>query len=388
MAAAAAGLRATTPAEREYGLDWLRVFAFTILILYHSGMIFVTWDFHIKNAETSRVLEWVMLFVNRWRLPLLFFISGAAVCFSLRRRSFGQFAMERLRRLLVPVVFAMFVIIPPQIYFERLQDGVAFASYAEFYKTVFELEPYPKGSFSWHHLWFVVYILIYSLACIPLFAALKRGAGKRLIARLATFLERRPAAVYLISIPSLAVGIGLGPYWPTTHNLVADWANLLGSLITFLWGFVFASELRLLDLLTRRRREFLIGGIAMAVVFFAMRASGVARDWPRVAQIVIGNVVSGYFGMFWIFALAGYARAKVRTGGPALRYATEAVYPFYILHQTVTIALGYYVVQWAMPVALKFAIVAAGTFAGTWLLYEAARRVPPLRPLLGMRAAR
>ena len=50
---------------REHGLDALRVFAFAILILYHSGMGFVSWEYHVKNPETSRALELVMLFVNR-----------------------------------------------------------------------------------------------------------------------------------------------------------------------------------------------------------------------------------------------------------------------------------------------------------------------------------
>src|SRR4051794_7561170 len=89
--------------EREYGLDWLRVIAFAILIFYHCGMMFVSWGWHIRNEETSRTLELVMLFFNRWRLPLLFFISGAGVSFSLRRRGFGEFAGERTVRLLLPL---------------------------------------------------------------------------------------------------------------------------------------------------------------------------------------------------------------------------------------------------------------------------------------------
>ena len=90
------------PQQREYGLDWLRVFAFGLLILYHSGMAYVSWPWSVKDAERSQALEMGMLFLNRWRLPLLFLISGAGVYFSLRRRSFGQFAGERLRRLLLP----------------------------------------------------------------------------------------------------------------------------------------------------------------------------------------------------------------------------------------------------------------------------------------------
>ena len=102
----------TTTSNREYGLDWLRVAAFAVLIFYHSGMMFVPWEFHIKNHETRDTLTRIMLFFNRWRLPLLFFISGCGVVFSLRRRELAKFAAERVRRLLIPLVFGMFVIIP------------------------------------------------------------------------------------------------------------------------------------------------------------------------------------------------------------------------------------------------------------------------------------
>jgi surface polysaccharide O-acyltransferase-like enzyme len=370
---------------REYGLDALRVFAFLVLILYHSGMAFVSWDWHLKNPEKSTALEYVMLFANRWRLPLLFFISGAGVAFSLRRRSFREFAGERIGRLLVPLAVGMLVIVPPQIYLERLHQGVQFESYAAFYRTVFEFVPYPQGSTSWHHLWFLAYVLVFALASIPLFALLRRRAGKEALGAFAGWIERSPAAIYLVTVPNLMVAIYLGPRWPTTHNLVADWANLTGTWLTFLWGFVFASNRRLLDVVTRRRREFLYAGIAVAAVFFALRASGAARAWTSEMRNVVSNIISGYFGLTWIFALIGYARAKIRTGSPALRYATEAVYPFYIVHQTITVALVYWAMDWAAGVWLKLPVVAAGTFLGSWLFFECARRIGPLRPLFGLK---
>jgi peptidoglycan/LPS O-acetylase OafA/YrhL len=381
-------LTASPPhATREYGLDWLRVFAFAVLIFYHSGMVFVSWDFHIKNNETSRSLEAVMLFCNRWRLSLLFLISGAAVFFSLRRRSWPEFAWDRVRRLLLPLAVGMFVIVPPQIYFERLHRGAAFASYAEFYPTVFEFVPYPEGSFSWHHLWFLAYVLVFSLICMPVFALIKSAAGGRAVERMASAFDRHPPAFYLVAVPSILVGLTLGPRWPVTHNLIADWANFASSLITFLWGFVIASSPRLLTLITRRRREFLAGGIAVAALFFILREVAAGGGIPQPWRRPLGVIVSAYFGMTWIFALVGYARAKIRAGGPWLRYATEAVYPFYIVHQTITIALGYYVVQWPVPLYPKMLVVAVGTFAGSWIAFEIIRRVRALRPLFGMKPA-
>jgi surface polysaccharide O-acyltransferase-like enzyme len=367
----------------EYGLDWLRVIAFAILIGYHTGMFFVPWDWHVKNPEQSDSLRWIMLFFNRWRLPLLFFISGAGVFFSLRRRSFLQFAAERLRRLLLPLVFGMLVVVPPQIYFERLYRGQTAASYWEFWGTVFRFVPYPEGNLSWHHLWFVVYILVYSLVCLPLFAALKSGAGRRAIEWLARVCERG-AAVYLLNIPSIAVSLWLGPKWPTTHNLVSDWANLIGSLVTFLWGFIICGNERFLGTLQRRRREFLILAVALTIVMYGLLTAGWTAAWTPAARLGASTLINAYLGMGWIFSLAGYSRAYLNRESRALTHATRAVYPFYIAHQTITIAIAYYMIGWNAPIAVKFPLLAAGTFLGSWIVFELARRTRVTKALMGI----
>lgn len=390
IAAVGPGATRSAPAistDREYGLDWLRVFAFALLIFYHSGMAFVSWDWHIKNPETSRALELIMMFFSRWRLPLLFFISGAGVFFSLRRRSWARFSGERITRLLVPLLFAMLVVVPPQIYFEHLHRGRDYSSYWEFYATVFRFVPYPEGSLSWHHLWFVAYILVYSLVGIPIFAFLKSGAGQKTISRLADLFERQPLTIYVVSVPSLLIALWLGPRWPTTHNLVSDWANLTGSFITFLWGFIFASERRLLDILQRRRNEFLYLGIALVVMFYGLRVFGLAKAWPPVWRGLTMELVSTYLGMAWIFALVGYARAMITGPGRWLTYATKAVYPFYIVHQTITVALVFYIVQWNWPIGPKLALTVAGTFIGSLCAVELIRRTPITRLLFGLKTA-
>ena len=382
-AAPAEVLPPRTAAPREYGLDWLRVIAFTILIGYHAGMFFVTWEWHIKNPQQSTTLEWVMVFFTRWRLALLFFISGAGVFFSLRRRGFGRFAGERLRRLLIPLAFGMFVVVPPQIYLERLYRGQFHGSYFAFWKSVFEFVPYPDGSLSWHHLWFVAYILVYSLLFIPIFALLKSARGRALVDALARMAER-PGLIYLINIPSIAVALWLGPRWPTTHNLIADWANLTGSAVTFLWGFVICGSGRFLDLVQRKRREFLVLALILTGVFYGLRIVGWPASFGAAERLVARVLLESYLGMAWILALVGWSRAKLNRESRVLRYANTAVYPFYIAHQTITIALAYPMVWWSAPIAVKLPLLAAGTFLGSWVVFELGRRTHVTRVLLGM----
>lgn len=374
----------SAPRRREYGLDWLRVMAFAILIGYHTGMYFVPWPWSVKNRETSEWLTWVMIFFNHWRLPLLFFISGAGTWFNLRRRGYGDFALERTRRLLLPLAFGMFVIIPPQIYVERILAGWHYGSYFEFWGTAFTFVPYPRGNLSWHHLWFLPYIFTYSLIALPLFALFRSTAGSAVVERLARLCER-PGWIYLLNVPNIAAALLLGPHWPVTNNLTSDWANFTGSLLTFLWGFIICGNDRFLGLVERRRREFLIVSAAMLVLFYGIRLDHVLAAFSGVGRAWIFTLVDSYFGMAVILTLVGWSRSRLNLDSAALRYANTAVYPFYIFHQTITILLGYAWIDWRIPFAIKFPLLFAGTFLGSWVLFEATRRHAVTRLLFGMK---
>lgn len=198
--------------KRLYYIDWLRVIAFALLILYHTGMFFVPWDFHIKNNETSELFELWMSPLNQFRLPLLFIISGMGVYFAFSHRKVNGFIKERSTRLLLPLVFGMLVVIPPQIYFERLTQNVHFDNYFDFWKTVFNFVPYPEGgSLSWHHLWYIIYIFVYSLMAIPILKFLKGDKSQNFKTKLYKFFLK-PGRIYLLGLPLLIIYYSLAPF--------------------------------------------------------------------------------------------------------------------------------------------------------------------------------
>ncbi len=160
---------------RRYELDWLRVMAFFLLILFHSGMPYVTHDWHINNSETSIPLTWLWDFFHNWRMPLLFMISGCGIWFALGNRTAGQFLKERSTRLLIPLVFGVFVIVPPQVYLQRLAEGQNFDSYIAFYPHFFDGNFFTGGNFTPNHLWFIYSLFFYSVAALPLMLFLKIG---------------------------------------------------------------------------------------------------------------------------------------------------------------------------------------------------------------------
>ncbi len=372
--------------ERRYDLDWLRVLAFGLLIFYHTGMIYVSWGFHIKSPETSNFLEIIMLAMNRWRLSLLFMISGAGVYFALSRRSNATFAGERLKRLLIPLIFGIFVIVPPQIYFEKLQQGATF-SYSTFYPSVFEFVPYPKGSFSWHHLWFVVYILVYSLISIPIFNYFKSEKGKKQIARLADFVEANQTRLYLFILGGFFISLVLQPYFPTTHNLIRDWANLIGSWYAFLLGFVFVSNPKFSIIFEKMRFTSLFWAILCYSLLIFFRETGILKLYfDDDMRSFIYRIIDNGLGGCSIFAIFGFAKRHLSFNSPFLKEANKAVYPFYILHQTIIIWIGYYVLQqnWGIWTGLFF-ICFTTFFACLGLYWLIIRPFGVMRLLFGVK---
>jgi len=372
--------------ERKYEYDWVRVLAFALLIPYHAAMIFSppSDGWHIKNADFSELIEVLKNFTNRWRLPLLFFIAGVGTFYALRKSSLGIFARERVWRLFIPLVFGMFVIIPPQIYFERLQQGATF-SYTTFYPSVLEFVPYPKGSFSWHHLWFVAYLFVFSIISLPIVAYLRSGAGKAMISELADFMGKG-YRTYLILLPALVMHFFLDKHFPTTHNLVKDWANFTTSWYVFLLGYVFASDERFMENLRKNRWVSTFSALlAYFLLIFFWKSEILKPVFSQDVREIIYLCIDNSLGGFGVLAIVGLAKQYLTHNSPFLAYANQAVYPFYIFHQTVIVCIGFYIVQWSMNLWLKFLIINILTFCITWLLYEIVKRTALTRVLLGIK---
>ncbi|MEM9981986.1 MAG: acyltransferase family protein, partial [Bacteroidota bacterium] len=224
---------------RRHDLDWMRIGAFTLLIFYHIGMYYVPWDFHVKNEPTYTWLEIPMLFINQWRLPLLFLIAGMGAHFSLVRRTGLQFISERFVRLLVPLAFGMLVIVPPQVYVERVLEGDFTGSFWAFYPDYF-VGIYPTGNFSWHHLWFLPYLFVYALLLCPLFVYCKKHPDNALRTFFSKLIQSK-VGLLLLSLPLILTHLFLRRLFPVTHNLVYDWYNFIYLLLFFFYGYLFVS---------------------------------------------------------------------------------------------------------------------------------------------------
>ena len=365
----------TTPAvsTRYDFLDWLRVLAIFVLLFYHTGMLFVGWSWHIQNAEVLTALQFPMGIAHRLRMPLLFVIAGAGMWFALGNRHGGGLVRERSLRLLLPLVAGMLLIVPPQIYFERLFRGQWDGGYVSFFfERVLQFQPYPNGDFSWHHLWFVVYLYVYVFLLLPLL--LWWRAAKKAV---------KPGLwLYALAIPLAVNEAILKPLYPESHKLIGDWYIFNHYLLLTLYGCLLASMRDAWDWFATRRQLSL--GIALIVFGTAMllfKIGVIERDTP--ADALVANV----FTWTSLMAFIGYGRRYLSFCNPVLRWARDASYPIYILHQTVIVGLGYWVIQQPWNAWTKYLIVLLGTMAICVALYEGIRRFGLTRLLFGMKAA-
>lgn len=367
--------------QRRYDLDWLRVIVFGLLIIYHVGMFFVPWGWHLKNNVIYDGLKWPMIFVNQWRLPILFLISGMGTYYALGKRSWGKFCRERIGRLLVPLIVGMLLIVPPQVYLERLVQGAFSGSYFQFYPSVAFKGVYPQGNLSWHHLWFLPYLLLYSLLLSPILVRLAKGPGQ-FMAWIKKLLQR-PGNLYLFAIPLYPIEVFMEPLFPVTHALVGDWFYLSFNLALFFMGFVLIGSGPVFwEALDRIRKKALVLGILAFTGLLTLRI--------LFQDSVLIHFIEGAFKVAnlwsWILVLLAYAARLLNRPSAPLAYANRAVYPFYILHQTITLLLAYFLMDLDWGLVPKATIMIVGTFGLSWAIYDLIiLRVPPIHPLFGLK---
>ena len=374
------------PALRRADLDWLRVLAFGLLIFYHAGMAWSGWSWHVTSPDSLEGLREAMRFLNRWRMPLIFLVSGAAIMLALGDRTPGAFVRDRLKRLLLPLAFGMVVIVPPQVYLERLYRGEFTGSFLQWLPHAFD-GVYPAGNMSWHHLWFVAYVLVLTLVLLPVFLWARSPSGRAAVAE-AGRIAARSGLQWTMVLPLAASTLWLVPVSWNINGLVGDWHGLVSYGALLLYGaFIFGSSDVLASLERQRFFSLAVGILAYAGLYAGYFAGTVRPTIPPEARPLFA-LLSAVNVMAWLFAIIGFAHRHLTWRPSFLAEATEAVYPFYLIHQTVTVVAVYWLLKMGAPPVAGFIMAVVATFAGTWLIYAGlVRPWPWLRPLFGMKAA-
>jgi surface polysaccharide O-acyltransferase-like enzyme len=371
--------------NRLYYIDYIRVFAFLLLILFHSALPFVNYNWEVKNEQKSKILMSIVLWFHQWRLPLLFFISGVGIYFSLKTRNILKFILERFRRLFVPLVFAMFFTIPIQVYVEYLQKGRVTGSYFEFYPSVWNLVPYPDGSLTWSHMWFIVYLLTFIILLLPFFSIMKIKIIEKYKDKFSNIVSSK-YLILLVFLILYSIYYLFYLKYPEQGSLVDDWFVFNSSITYLILGYLFASSNKFWDNCERYRNISLSIAVLTSITLFINYY--VPNNLPKKD----GLNTQLYFILdslqIWsiILTIIGFAKKYLNSSSKILHYLNQAVFPFFIIHQTIIVALGYWIVQLKTSILSKYLLLSIFSSLLIYTLYEyVIRRTKLTRFLYGMK---
>ncbi len=376
----------TKNVQRRYDLDWLRVLAFSAVFLYHSSRFFDEDYWHIKNSETSALVDTLKGIFDVWGMPLIFVISGASIFFALRPGGAARFLRDRVWRLLVPLAFGILVLAPPQIYLERLTHGEFQGNFLEFLPLYFRDWRIWGGNFAWSgvHLWYLEDLFLFTLVLLPLFAALKSQPGRRFTQSLSR-LSTQPGLIFLWALPLALVLILVDPLGVLRPGFSEDITRLLVFPPFLVYGFLVFSDGQIQQAIIHQRR------VALALGLVSTLAAPIlgAQMGPDSSFILFAFVMTAAGLLIWssILAVLGYGMRYLTANRRLLAYANEAVLPFYILHQPVILIVGYLIIPLPLSIPAKYLIIAPLAFGITLALYElGVRRVNPVRRVFGLKA--
>lgn len=354
------------------------------VLFFHSAMPFAAEsDWHIRNSETSNLLLEFNFFLSRFRMPLLFFISGAVAYFMLQKRTAGQFIGLRFKRLFIPLLFGMLLIVPVQVYMERLHQGFK-GNFLDFYPTIFTTGPYPKGNMSWHHLWFIAYLFVYDVVLAPVFKWCVVNKSRLPL----TWLAGRKK-IYLLVLPSAISFAALVLRFPETHDLVNDWCWAIYWLLFLIAGFVCMCNPVLMNSIERNRRTSFTWAVLTILFINYLRWNqcephNLWANWRNDPRTYLYLSLYAVTAWLWVFTAIGYGKCYLNRKHRALAYLNSAVYPFYILHQTVIVVIAYYVVKTSDSIFLKYSFIVIAAFLISMSIYHLfIRPFNPVRFLFG-----
>jgi hypothetical protein len=327
---------------------------------------------------TLTVLAWP------WVMPLFMLLSGEGAWYSLQRKGIQVFLRQRSARLLLPLFFGILVIIPPQVYVERLLQGRFQGSYIDFLPHLFN-GFYPQGNLAGGQLWFVGYLYFYILLTIPLLAHLRGPRMTRWLNVLETRLNTGAAILIFPALPFVVSQVALRGVFPESLDFVTDWAYHTELLLAYVYGIVIAARPAIRAHIDRHWPAALALGLAaVGGLAWLILVSDGLLPIPYRWEYFFGWSLFGLLNWVCLLGLLGAARYLVRTRNRLLEYASEIALPFYLVHQTAVAILAYFLVQRARPIALDYLLLVLGSIALTTAVVEAARLTRPSRYLLGL----
>lgn len=376
---------------RIHPLDWLRVLALLGVFVYHTMRPFDTEDWHVKNAEQSGVVT-VLLALMAWGLPLFFLLAGAGSALALRWRTPAQYAWERVLRLAVPLVVAYLLLSPVQSFIQETHYGRYRGSLPASIPLFFRAEwaslrggPELPLIVAWAgHLWFLIFLLWFSLLGLPLLVLLRRPVGRRLGAWLAQRTRRR-GAILLWAIPLALVQTAV----PAPGGIDHGWGQFVVFFNVFIAGALLMADQRLVDAVRRDLFPALCLAAAATGALGITVATGAVDQWSdgpaySWASAVVYAVMT-VWAWAWIMLALSLGLRAASFQRPLPPAVGRAAMPFFLVHQPVILAVAFLVVQWQAAIAVELLAVLSASLVISAALAVGLSRLRYVSALFGVK---
>jgi len=376
--------------ERRYDVDWLRVIAVLAVFLLHTSQFFGTGGWILENAERSFIVDVLRgALIDRWVMPLLFLLSGVASWYALKSRNAGQYLLDRVKRLLIPLYgVGLFILLPPQAYIDwSVNSGNSGTIWQMIPRYLSNLglslqTPYSTLPYA-GHLWFLQHLFIISLVMLPLLLFLRSKAGRSFIDKLAGICLR-PGGIFLFLIPLIGIRIAF------EHFMFArpqSWSDLFAYAVFFVIGYIIAVDPRYTESIKKHGWVGLPLGILGFGGFAFLVTSG--YNWgaePFSLKYVLFQITDVVCQWGWIVFIFSMAAKHLNIKSRVVTYGNEALLPFYVLHLTVVYGAAWFILPWNLGILPKFLIITVVSFIVIMALYEGlVRHLNVVRFLFGMR---
>jgi hypothetical protein len=375
---------------RLYYIDWLRILAFGLLFLFHSWRPFDHYGWNIKNTDQSAIFDFLTFFTHGWRMDLIFLISGVGTWFALNSRK-SSFFFDRMKRLIIPFIFGIIFIIPPQKFYEAISFYGFQGDYFQFLKA------WPVYAFSqdfgasvlfWFghlgaHIYYLPYLFTMTVLVVPVYKSIQnRNFNFKNLENLIV----TPWGVFLLLLPLIIIRYGLKPIFPG----YTDWADFFSYMCIFIYGFIFMKNPGFVEIIKQRMWLFLnIGIISNVLLLYYIKQGDAQMQLSMKPEYGFNHlylsVLSVFISFCWVMFFVGLAAKKLNFNHKFIQPANTAILPIYILHQTKIVVFGYYIIQLNASIFVKYLLIAGTAIPSAIMLYLALKRFNLLRFLFGLK---
>lgn len=363
---------------RRYEIDWVRNISILMLFIYHTSAIFCIFgDFYIISSQKNIIANLFIVLMCVWYMPVLFFLAGASTYFSAQKRTFREYMLERIKKLFIPLVFGILVLVPPQTYMARIWRGESNLKYIDhlkyFFTNLTDFTGY-DGAFTPAHLWFILYLFVVSMiGGFIVFKLLKNPDSKINVDILKSIIFNKYSVFILLLIGFIS------DFFPSIMG-----KSLLGCLIIFLIGYLTYSDDCLVDKIISNRFKFLRLLVIVAIlgIIYVFK---VRELLPSYCLWSIDSILKNIVLISAVSTIVGFSSIYLNKNNSLLKYLNASSFAVYIIHQPILLGVAFIIIPIVESTFLAMILIILLSLIITFAVFELIKNIKLFNIFLGMK---